>query len=210
MGLEAASSQGTAAQGGWTQELTMLTPEGMTEKKSLLAKPSGPLGTSLKQRSVLSLSDHRSLYMWRGLGHCPFHDWWPQIYRGLLLVTGVWCPGIRQNTYSPFRVSGASSLSSTGNQATSHSPTSSNLHGHWVCDVLHTHTKHSNIWTLKLIKTKQTTEKFHSCLILHVFYRLYNQKIFSHLLLYFVTLLYSFSTNQANAFVRSRYLIFKK
>ena len=41
-------------------EIKYLLQGGVSGKESLLAKPSRPLGTSLKWRSVLSLCDHRS------------------------------------------------------------------------------------------------------------------------------------------------------
>ena len=45
----------------------------MSEKESLLVKPSRPLDTSLKWRSVLILHDlwSPSLHV-EGLGHCPY------------------------------------------------------------------------------------------------------------------------------------------
>ena len=85
---------------------------------------SRPLDTSLKWRSVLSLSDHRSHPLpVEGLGAVPLHDWGPQIYGGLRLETGAWGQRIRQSVYCPFRITGVLSFSSTGNKATFHGPT---------------------------------------------------------------------------------------
>lgn len=73
----------------------------------------------------LECSDHRSYPLpveWFGV--LSLHDWWLQLYGGLWqLVTGAWWPGIRQSAYHTFRVTGASSLSSTRNQVTFHRPT---------------------------------------------------------------------------------------
>ena len=56
-------------------EVKYLLQGRVSGKGSLLAKPSRPLGTSLKWRSVLSLHDHRShLLPVEGLGVRPLHD----------------------------------------------------------------------------------------------------------------------------------------
>jgi hypothetical protein len=64
-------------------DIKYLLQGGMSGKEDLLAKPSRPLGTSLKCISVLSLYDHRSrpLHV-EGLGALPLLDCRPQIYWG--------------------------------------------------------------------------------------------------------------------------------
>ena len=96
-------------------EIKYLLQGGVSGKKGLLAKPSRPLGTSLKWIFVLSLLDHRSCPFFGEGGALSLRDWWPQIYGELQLVTGAWCPGIRRSAYHPFRVTRTSSLSSKRN-----------------------------------------------------------------------------------------------
>ena len=62
------------SQGG--PEVKYLLQGGMSGKGSLLAKPSRPLGTSLKWRSVLSLHDHRSHFLCEKCGMCSRPGVW--------------------------------------------------------------------------------------------------------------------------------------
>ena len=57
-------------------EIKYLLQGGVSGKEILLTKPSRPLGTSLKWKSVLSLHDHRSLaFLPVGdLGRCIYCD----------------------------------------------------------------------------------------------------------------------------------------
>ena len=56
-------------------KIKYLLQGGMSEKESLLAKHSRPLGTSLKWRLVLSLCDiGHALYIRRALGTLPLCD----------------------------------------------------------------------------------------------------------------------------------------
>lgn len=74
---------------------------------------------------VLSLYDHWSHPFphldEEGLDALPLSDWWPQIYGSAVASDRGLVRRSRQSSYLPFRVSRASSINSTGDQATFHS-----------------------------------------------------------------------------------------
>jgi hypothetical protein len=84
-------------------------------KESLLAKPSAPLGTSLKWRSVLSLCDPgHALYMWISLGYCPYVTDDQKICGGLQLVTGACSLGTGETPITPSGFLGFQALAQQG------------------------------------------------------------------------------------------------
>ena len=91
------------------------------------------LGISLKWRSVMRLCDH-ILYLWRGLGRCPYVTDGHKSMECYSLLSGAYCPGTRPNACQPLRVTGISNLSSTRNQAAFQSPILLAVNNSWATE----------------------------------------------------------------------------
>ena len=141
------------SQGG--PEVKYLLYGGVSEKESLLAKPSRPLVTSLKWRSVISLPDHRSHPLSvEGFAALPLYM--TDGHKSWRAAASCQEPGAQEqsDTCHPFKVTRVSSLSSTRNKATFHSPTLGMEHWalymgecHSTFEVLSHWTQWMRIWT---------------------------------------------------------------
>ena len=75
------------SQGG--PEIKYLFQGGISGKESLLAKSSGPLGTSLARKTILGLLDCGHVSYVRSMAHIPSQEYGRQL--GVIQTTGV-CP----------------------------------------------------------------------------------------------------------------------